>query len=166
VLHEVFHFSFTVSDIDASVRWYRDVLGLELVHRQRQDNDYTRTLVGLPEAVLEVAQFRLPHGSPPMSTHMLELVEYVKAAGDRVPLSTNNVGVAHLALVVTEVHDEYERLRSLGVEFRNPPVEITAGVNRGGYSCYCSDPDGITIELLEPARDRQRRYGILVGSRT
>jgi lactoylglutathione lyase len=163
VLHEVFHFSFTVSDIEASIRWYRDVLGLELVHRQRQDNDYTRTLVGMPGAVLEVAQFRLPGTAPAMSTHLLELVEYDEGAGERIPLRTNNVGVAHLAFVVTGIQDEYERLRSLGVEFRNRPVEIAEGVNRGGYSCYFSDPDGITLELIQPSRERQEQYGILAA---
>ena len=164
MLQEVFHFSFTVSDIEASVRWYRDVLGLELVHRQRQDNDYTRTLVAMPTAVLEVAQFRLPTVASAMSTHMLELVENAEPPGERVPLTTNNIGVAHLAFVVTGLHDEYERLQSLGVSFRNPPVEITAGVNRGGYSCYFSDPDGITLELVEPSHERQQQFGILVGS--
>jgi len=164
VLHEVFHFSFTVSDIDASVRWYRDVLGLELVHRQRQDNDYTRTLVGIPDAVLEIAQLRVPGTAPAMSTHMLELVEYVEGAGETFGLRPNDVGAAHIAFVVTGIHEEYERLRSLGVAFRNAPVEIAAGVNRGGYSCYFSDPDGITLELLQPSQERQEHYGIVPGS--
>jgi lactoylglutathione lyase len=161
MLHEVFHFSFTVSDIDTSVRWYRDVLGLELVHRQRQDNEYTRRLVAMPDAVLEVAQFRLHDAEPAMSSHFLELVEYVRPPGDRIPLDTNNVGVAHLAFVTTSIHDEFGRLRSLGVAFRNPPVEIAEGVNRGGYSCYFSDPDGITLELLQPSQERQLHYGLL-----
>jgi catechol 2,3-dioxygenase-like lactoylglutathione lyase family enzyme len=165
VLHEVFHFSFTVSDIEASIAWYRDVLELELVHRQRQDNEYTRTLVGMPDAVLEVAQFRIARTVPAMSTHVLELVEYVAGAGETLPLRTNNVGVAHLAFVVTGIHDEYERLRSLGVEFRNPPVAIVEGVNRGGYSCYFNDPDGITLELIQPSRERQEQYGILAVRR-
>ena len=70
----VFHFSFTVSDLDRSVDWYTDVLGMELVHRQVQDNDYTRTLVGLPDASLEIAQLKLPDVLPGPSTHILELV--------------------------------------------------------------------------------------------
>jgi catechol 2,3-dioxygenase-like lactoylglutathione lyase family enzyme len=163
MLHGVFHFSFTVSDIEASVSWYRDVLGVEVVHRQRQDNEYTRTLVGMPDAVLEVAQFGIPGAPPPMSTHVLELVEYVEGGGRPVDLATNNTGVAHLAFVVTSIHEEYERLRGRGVVFRNPPVEIEEGVNRGGYSCYFSDPDGITLELIQPSLERQRHYGLLAA---
>lgn len=56
------HFAFTVSDIEASVHWYGTVLGLRLVVRQRQDNEYTRKMVGLGDAVLEVAEFELDPG--------------------------------------------------------------------------------------------------------
>jgi lactoylglutathione lyase len=156
MLREIFHFSFTVSDLEESIRWYRDVLGLEFVHRQRQDNDYTRKLVAMPDAVLEIAQFRVPAVPPAMSTHVLELVQYVRPAGEPVDLKTNNTGVAHLAFVVDEIKTEFDRLSSAGVEFRNPPVEIMEGVNRGGYSCYLSDPDGITLELIQLSPKRQR----------
>jgi catechol 2,3-dioxygenase-like lactoylglutathione lyase family enzyme len=150
VIADVLHFSFTVSDIELSVDWYTRVLGLELVHRQRQDNEYTRKLVGLPGAVLEVAQFAVPGVPPARSTHMLELVQYVVPKG-RTPeaLPTNDIGVAHLALMVTDIHARHARMSEQGVAFRNPPVEITAGANRGGYACYFHDPDGITLELLQ-----------------
>ena len=38
---DVLHFSFTVSDLDKSINWYTDILGLEVVNRQRQNNEYT-----------------------------------------------------------------------------------------------------------------------------
>jgi hypothetical protein len=45
---------------------------------------------------------------------------------------------------------EYERLRVEGVEFVSAPQAITAGVNKGGYTCYFVDPDVITLELVQP----------------
>jgi catechol 2,3-dioxygenase-like lactoylglutathione lyase family enzyme len=161
VIHGVFHFSYTVSDIERSVAWYTDLLGFELVHRQRQDNEYTRRLVGFPDAVLEVAQLRIRGDELPLSTHLLELVQYVQPRGAQLELATNNVGTAHLALVVTDARGEYDRLAGHGVRFRNPPVEITAGVNRGGFSCYLSDPDGFTLELVQPSEGRLRELGLL-----
>jgi catechol 2,3-dioxygenase-like lactoylglutathione lyase family enzyme len=149
----VLHFSFTVSDLDRSVDWYTRVAGFELVHRQRQDNAYTRSLVGIPDAVLDVAQLALPGVPTAPSTHVLELIEYKSPPGRgprRVP--TNDVGAAHLALLVTDIHDRYERMRAAGVEFRNPPVLITEGANQGGCACYFWDPDGVTLELLQRAR--------------
>lgn len=156
MLTDVLHFSFTVSDIDRSIDWYTGVLGLELVHRQRGDNDYTRTLVGMPDAVIEAAQFRVPGVNPGRSTHMLELVQYEAPAPNAVlDLSTNNVGAAHLAFIVEDIQAEYERLCAEGVEFRNPPVTVTAGANAGGAACYFRDPDGITLELMQlPPRGR------------
>ena len=131
MLADVLHFSFTVSDIDRSVAWYVDVVGLELVGRQRQDNDYTRTLVGMADAVLEVARLRIPGRSPGLSDHMLELVQYVEPAGPRIPLRTNSPGVAHLAFLVDDIEARYQRMSAAGVEFRGRPVSITAGTNAG-----------------------------------
>jgi catechol 2,3-dioxygenase-like lactoylglutathione lyase family enzyme len=158
---DVFHFSFTVSDIDEASDWLEHVLGLEPVLRQRQDNEYTRELVGIDDAVLEIAQFAIP-GIPPLrSTHMLEIVEYVSAGGlGARELPTNDAGVAHLALMVTDVHARYERMRAQGVDFVNPPVQITAGANRGGWSCYLRGPDGITFELMQPSPARLEELGI------
>jgi catechol 2,3-dioxygenase-like lactoylglutathione lyase family enzyme len=148
---DVLHFSFTVRDIDASIAWYTEVLGLELVHRQHQDNEYTRTLVGVPGAVLETAQLKIPDVSPGLSSHMLELVQYVRAGEiPPAPININCVGAPHLGFLVADVAERYERLRAQGVQFANPPVEITAGINTGGFACYFWDIDRITLELLQP----------------
>lgn len=160
MIADVFHFSFTVGDIDRSVAWYTEVLGLELVHRQRQENSYTQVLVGIPGAVLEVAQLKVPALDSRYSTHMLELIQYVEGGGGTRDLPTNQVGVAHLALLVTDIHERYKRMVKAGVNFRNPPIEITAGANQGGSACYFHDPDGITLELLQFSPERAERLGI------
>jgi catechol 2,3-dioxygenase-like lactoylglutathione lyase family enzyme len=161
VIADVLHFSFTVSNIDRSVEWYTHVLGLELVHRQRQENEYTQILVGIPGAVLEVAQLVVPGVPPARSTHVLELIEYVAPRGEESRgLPTNIVGSSHLALLVTDIHARVERMRELGVEFRNSPVKITEGANAGGYACYFHDPDGITLELLQPSTEKLQHWGL------
>jgi catechol 2,3-dioxygenase-like lactoylglutathione lyase family enzyme len=160
MLADVLHFAFTVSDLERSVAWYTEVLGLEVVHRQRQEPGYTRTLVGIPDADINVAMLKVPGLDSRYSTHMLELVHYIAPPGEKVDMSTNNVGNAHLALLVDDIHERYECMLAAGVTFRNPPVEITTGTNAGGFACYLRDPDGITIELLEPSRERQRELGM------
>lgn len=160
MIADVLHFSFTVSDIDRSVTWYTEILGLELVHRQRQENSYTQVLVGIPGAVLEVAQFKVPTVDSVYSSHMLELIQYVEGGGGTRDLPTNQVGVAHLALLVTDIQERYMRMVKAGVIFRNPPVEITMGANQGGFACYLHDPDGITLELLQFSPQRAEHLGI------
>jgi lactoylglutathione lyase len=164
LIADVFHFSFTVSSLDRSVEWYTDVLGLELVLRQRQDNEYTRRLVGIDDAVLDIAQLRIPGSAPRHSTHMLELVEYLQPSGRGIRhLPTNDVGTAHLALLVTDMHARYERMAAHGVRFRNPPVRITEGANAGGLTVYFHDPDGITLELVQPSEARARELGLVLA---
>lgn len=145
------HVSFTVRDLDASVEWYTQVLGLEYVRGQVQHNAYTAALVGFPDAHLKVAQLRVPGQTIPLSRHHIELVEYVHPRGEDIPLDTNRAGVGHWAFIVDDIHAEFERLKRRGVKFKAAaPVAIEQGVNKGGYTIYFTDPDGITLELLQP----------------
>jgi catechol 2,3-dioxygenase-like lactoylglutathione lyase family enzyme len=146
----VWHFSFTVADLDHSVDFYTRVLGLELVHRQEQSNGYTAALVGFPNAALRIAQLRVPGQPHGISSHDLELVEYVVPRGAPHQGGRNRPGSSHLAFAVGDAMAEYERLQTQGVRFVSPPQEITGGVNKGGYTCYFVDPDEITLELVQP----------------
>jgi lactoylglutathione lyase len=147
-----FHVSFTVSNLEASVKWYTEVLGLEYFRGQEQHNEYTSRLVGYPDAHLKVAQLRVPGQTIPISRHHIELVEYVHPRGEDIPLDTNRTGVGHWAFIVDDIHKEFDRLSALGVKFKaEKPVAIEQGVNKGGYTIYFTDPDGITLELLQPA---------------
>jgi catechol 2,3-dioxygenase-like lactoylglutathione lyase family enzyme len=148
------HFSFTVSDIDVSVAFYRDLLGLELIHQQVQDNDYTRTLVGFPDASLRIAQLAVPGEPGGISGHHLELVEYVVPKGPPYGPERNRPGASHLAFCVSDASATHQRLVDGGVRFVSPPQAITAGVNSGGLTCYFLDPDDITLELVQPPPHR------------
>jgi catechol 2,3-dioxygenase-like lactoylglutathione lyase family enzyme len=145
----VWHFSFTVSDLDAAVAFYVDELGCTFVRGQDQSNEYTRSLVGYPDAHLRVAQIRIGD-SESVSGHHLELVQYVSPHRDRAPLEIADPGASHLAFIVDDLDTEYARLRARGVRFFSPPNEIDAGVNKGGKAVYFYGPDDIVHELVQP----------------
>src|SRR5918911_1449477 len=109
MLRGVWHFSFTVADLDRSIEFYRDLLGFELIHTQEQANEYTRGLVGYPDADLRVAQFVIPGQPRGISSHDLELVEYRQPRGTRGDINICNPGAAHLAMVVDDIQEQYER---------------------------------------------------------
>jgi catechol 2,3-dioxygenase-like lactoylglutathione lyase family enzyme len=153
----ILHHGITVSDIDKAVAWYTEALGLELVHRQRQDNAYTQVLVGIPGAVLEVAQLRIPGTPPGPSTHDIELIQYIAQEAEGDPVPVNQVGAAHLAFLVDDIETLAGRARGAGARFRNEPVAITEGANVGGAACYLHDPDGNTLEFLQPSPERLDR---------
>ena len=151
MLTGIWHTSFHVSDIDASVDFYTQ-LGMRLVFRQDQHNAYTSRLVGYTNASLRVAQLALPDrdDATAASSHDLELVEYVEPRHEQVPLERAMPGTGHLAFAVDDATKEHERLSTLGVRFLSEPNAITSGVNEGGYACYFLDPDDITLELVQP----------------
>ncbi|MET7842222.1 VOC family protein [Streptomyces sp. NPDC005356] len=151
----VLHVGLTVRDLDRSVDWYCQVLGLKEVHRQTGDNAYTRTLVGVTGAALRVAQLAMPGQGPVWpSSHTVELIEYTREPGGRVAPQPNDVGASHLAFVVDDIDDACKSVVSSGGVLRNPPALVTAGVNRGSRACYLHDPDGHTLELMEYGPER------------
>ena len=74
MIKSVWHTSFTVSDLEKSLVFYRDLLGLEVVHEQRISRDYVRKIVGYPDADLKMAMLNIP-GNSVSSGHILELID-------------------------------------------------------------------------------------------
>lgn len=146
----MWHFSFTVSNLDAAVDFYTQLLQFECIHRQEGDNAYTRRLVGYPDAHLLVAQLVIPNQPLGPSSHHLELVQYLTPKGTRGDRNICNPGAAHLALGVDDIHAEHRRLAAHGVQFFSEPNLITAGVNTGGYCVYFYGFDNIVHELVQP----------------
>jgi catechol 2,3-dioxygenase-like lactoylglutathione lyase family enzyme len=93
----------------------------------------------------------IPGETIPISRHHIELVEYIYPRGKDIPLDTNCTGFGHWAFMVDDTQTEFKRLKSLGVQFKaEKPIAIEAGVNKGRYTIYFTDPDGITLELIQP----------------
>ena len=139
------HTGYTVSDLDRSVTFYRDVLGCEVLATQEKEGGYLAAIVGYPDAHVRMAHLRVAG-----SEHVIELFEYLTPPGDRADVEPRNVGASHLCFVVEDLRVLYELLREHGVtSFVSPPVEVDTGINRGGLALYLRDPDGITVELFQ-----------------
>lgn len=146
----LWHFSFTVSDLDEAVDFYTRLLGFECVHRQEGNNAYTRRLVGYPDAHLRIAQLALPHQPIGPSGHHLELVQYVRPEGTPNDRGICDPGASHIALTVADIFAAYSRLTHAGIKFFSEPNLITAGINKGGYCVYFHGIDHIVHELVQP----------------
>jgi catechol 2,3-dioxygenase-like lactoylglutathione lyase family enzyme len=145
----VYHTGFTVSDIERSVAFYRDVLGLRLVRRQTGTAPYLGTITGFDGVRLEIALLQPAEGGS-----MLELLQYTSHPAPPTDRATNRPGNGHLCFKVGDIQAACAELRARGVVLVSEPTEITAGTHAGGLGLYLRDPDGFTIELYQgpPAR--------------
>ena len=110
-----------VSDLEASLQFYCNALGLQEL--KRYDNDQGRfTLVFLSAPNDEAAQVELTYNWDPEPY-----------AGGR------NFG--HLAYAVDDIYATCERLAKHGVTISRPP--------RDGRMAFVRSPDGISVELLQ-----------------
>jgi lactoylglutathione lyase len=140
----VSHFGIQVADLDRSIAFYRDLLGLELIAHWVRDQPYVQALVGYPGVELNVAVFRFPQ-----SESFLEVLEYRNVEKRPIDSSTANPGTAHLCVYVPNLDALHERLVASGVSFVSGIQSPTVGPNTGAKVVYMLDPDGIRIELLE-----------------
>jgi catechol 2,3-dioxygenase-like lactoylglutathione lyase family enzyme len=143
-VERVDHVSYTVSDIERSIDFYRR-FGYETVNRYAASGPELDVAVATENADMDIQLMRRPDGAT------LELIVYVR---QRSELAARNsvVGAAHLAFVVGDIQAAYEQLTADGVEFLSEP-----NTDRYGEKwVYLRDPDGITVELMQPNADSQR----------
>jgi lactoylglutathione lyase len=115
------HTMVRVTDIEASLRFYRDALGLKEL--SRMDNQQGRfTLVFLAAPGDESAQVELTYNWDPEAY-------------------TGGRNFGHLAYEVDNVYDTCQRLMDHGVTINRPP--------RDGRMAFVRSPDNISVELLQ-----------------
>ncbi len=129
------HTSYTVSDMDLLLSFYRDTLGMEVVRTADSPPSGDQ---GLRRMHIRTAVLRMGH-------FCLELVEYVNKKGEHLDNRQTNVGSAHIAFTTDDVPGAYDHLTSKGVTFTGPPVRMGEGTP---WMCYGVDPDGHRFELI------------------
>jgi catechol 2,3-dioxygenase-like lactoylglutathione lyase family enzyme len=138
------HTGFVVRDMEKSISFYRDVLGLELTGRGENDGLEKHTkLLGFPRVHLKSAGFDLGNG------HILELLEYAHPRGREEVNDRNDLGAAHLAFFVTDIDELYEETSRRGLNFINPPTPTYRDGKLIMKSSYAQDPDGHWLEFME-----------------
>jgi catechol 2,3-dioxygenase-like lactoylglutathione lyase family enzyme len=101
----------------------------------------------MPDAVLRWADLDLGDG------RLLELLEYVAPPAGDGAAGFHHAGQGHFSLRVADARAAHEKLTGAGVEVRSEPVEIVEEGRWQGCRCfYASDPDGMTVELIERPR--------------
>jgi len=138
------HTGFTVANIERSLTFWQDVLGFELSHRAHHTGDLASEVTGVPGAEISIAVLK-GYG------HKIELLEY-HAPSDRkrVDLRPCDVGSVHVALTVDNLDAVLRVIAASDWRAVGKPQILKAGPNAGKRVVYVRDPDGTTIEFMQP----------------
>ncbi|MDO8481368.1 MAG: VOC family protein [Nanoarchaeota archaeon] len=125
---KVHHIALSVKDAEKSAGFYASTFGFEEVNRfTKPEWDGGAIVLQLGDLQLELFSF---HDS-------------TKQTDDSSNLKVR--GLKHLGIQVENVHKKYEELKTKGVDIDTPIRGATCA-----WFCFLRDPDGITIELIEP----------------
>jgi lactoylglutathione lyase len=122
------HTMVRVSDLDASLRFYCQGLGLTETYRVENDKGrFTLVFLAAPDDV-ELAK-----------TRQAPLVELTYNWDPEDYQGGRNFG--HLAYRVDDIYETCQRLMDMGVTINRPP--------RDGHMAFIRSPDGVSVELLQ-----------------
>lgn len=122
------HTMIRVFDLDVSIKFYTEMLGMQLLRRDDYpEGQFTNAFVGYgPEETDTVVELTFNYGR-----------------SEGYDLGT---GFGHLALGVRDIHGVCKRLADQGAKIPRPPGPMKHGTT---HIAFIEDPDGYRIELID-----------------
>ncbi len=122
------HVSINVRNLEASARFYADVLGFRRLQTVAMDGGFSITYFGIPGG------------------GRMELFDY-HGGSREAPREESEVGLRHLAFTVEDVAGAEKLLRGKNVPIVLPTTDIPA---LGARVLLFLDPNGVTLEFCQP----------------
>jgi catechol 2,3-dioxygenase-like lactoylglutathione lyase family enzyme len=148
------HANVVVTDMERSLGFYRDLLGLTVQLELVLEGEWIERIVGMSGVKARCVYLEAALGGA-----RLELLQYVSPEGESIQTNSrpNTTGLRHFAFVTEDLDAACERLAAAGLRPIHPPVVVplggvTAHTGRKRL-CYFLDPDGVIVELADYSRD-------------
>ena len=135
------HVGLSVSNLERSIAFYRDVLGFRVERILEPAPELPLgQVVAMPGCRARIAHLESDKG-------MLELFEYVVPRGREIPRDRRqaDLGFIHVGFSSEDARAEYRYLEEKGVRFLSEPVEFRPGV----WIFYFYGPDGEVCEMRQ-----------------
>lgn len=136
----IHHVGLSVSDLERSLHFYRDLLGLGVIGITGQQE--VGSVVGIAGGRARFADLDAGNGQ------LVELIEY-GTGSEGPPPAPNRAGTPHLSLRVRDLTAVLEELAAAGFPPLGERATLSDGVWDGCTVVYLRDPDGAIVELLE-----------------
>jgi len=146
------HVAIMVSDLEASLKFYRDILGLEVVSPEEHNGGPIDKMTRIDNVHMREYRLRPPggvNGHTRSTEHgfTFDLIEWINPESPTGRNPIHHVPSAHFCFGVEDVPATYERLKAAGVEIVSPPVRFTG--EGEWHVLFFYDPDGNLLELNE-----------------
>lgn len=134
------HAALSVSDMERSLEFYRDLFGMEVVMDLDISDDRIAKVIGVPGAKCRIVHLKL-------DGNVLELFQYADVQGQNKAkaMQQYDFGLTHLGFEVNDFHKHIEELKARDVEFLGDPLEFRPGV----WIAYFRGPDGEVCEFRQ-----------------
>jgi catechol 2,3-dioxygenase-like lactoylglutathione lyase family enzyme len=146
MLKAFFHTGFVVKDLEKTIDFYTNVLGLRVAGRMERSGDFACQLLAFDNAHIKGAFLDLGEG------HQLELIQYLQPPSGSGGINRNDLGASHLAFFVENIEEFYTDKSQRGLRFNSEPAALH---DDGGRllrkALYAQDPDGNWLEFVELA---------------
>ncbi|MCH8987692.1 MAG: VOC family protein [Chloroflexi bacterium] len=144
MLKSFFHTGFVVKDIEKSVKFYSEVLGMRIAGRMERQGEFVEQVLAFPGAHIKGGFVDMGEG------HQLELIQYLSPASGENNLNRNDLGASHLAFFVEDLDKFYQETSQKGIRYNNPPASMfDENGNLSRKAAYAQDPDGNWLEFVE-----------------
>jgi catechol 2,3-dioxygenase-like lactoylglutathione lyase family enzyme len=145
MISSIRHVGFVVKDLKESLKFYSDILGLEVYKRYTEEGDFIDELTGIANVKVEWVKLVIPQGG------LIELLQYhshpdADQSKKESVSPSNRLGCSHVALTVENLSKLYLDIKSNGYSCKSEPLKAPGGKAK---ILYCHDPDGSIIELIE-----------------
>lgn len=140
-INKLAHYSVRTTDMDASRRFYLEVMGFREGFRPQFEFPGLWLYKGGDESEYGVVHIIGIDANDPSG-----LAAYLGDRGD--DLLHGSAAIDHLAFLATDLLDMHRRLRAAGLQFRERTVP-----SLGLHQVFVEDPSGVTIELNYPAAE-------------
>lgn len=149
MIHGIYHVGLTVSDLDRSVAFYRDVLGLEYQGEILMEGKETDALFCRENCTARVAYL---NGSRAVDAPPIELIQFVGSEIVQAQPSLFETSISEVCLQTDDIDSAYQHLIDHGVTCLSEPQCFDFSKQGFGKSkaLYFLDPDRIVLELMQP----------------